>query len=391
MLIDFFMTIKKSGVNVSLKELLDLINALSKNLIKPTSQGFYYLSRSIMVKDEKYYDKFDQAYGIFFEGIEDLDIDFLKNEIPEEWLRKQFEKTLTDEERKNIKSLEDLEELMKKFLETYDKQRERHQGGNKWIGTGGTSPFGAYGNNPFGIRIGQDGNRNFSAAKVWDERRFRNLDDNVEIGTRNIKVALKKLRKFARVSGKDELDIDETIKKTADNGGFIDIRTRAEKINQIKVLIFFDVGGSMDPYIQICEELFSAARYEFKNLEFFYFHNFIYEGVWKDNQRRNEIIDTQEIINKYGADYKVIFVGDASMGIYEVTHINGSVEHYNEKPGEYYLKSLQNHFNKIVWLNPSDVEDWDYSQSIDYIRYLIENKMYPLTIEGINKAVKFLS
>ena len=391
MLIDFFMTIKKSGVNVSLKELLDLINALSKNLIKPTSQGFYYLSRSIMVKDEKYYDKFDQAYGIFFEGIEDLDIDFLKNEIPEEWLRKQFEKTLTDEERKNIKSLEDLEELMKKFLETYDKQRERHQGGNKWIGTGGTSPFGAYGNNPFGIRIGQDGNRNFSAAKVWDERRFRNLDDNVEIGTRNIKVALKKLRKFARVSGKDELDIDETIKKTADNGGFIDIRTRAEKMNQIKVLIFFDVGGSMDPYIQICEELFSAARYEFKNLEFFYFHNFIYEGVWKDNQRRNEIIDTQEIINKYGADYKVIFVGDASMGIYEVTHINGSVEHYNEKPGEYYLKSLQNHFNKIVWLNPSDVEDWDYSQSIDYIRYLIENKMYPLTIEGINKAVKFLS
>jgi len=390
-LIDFFMTIKKSGVNVSLKELLDLINALSKNLIKPTSQGFYYLSRSIMVKDEKYYDKFDQAYGIFFEGIEDLDIDFLKNEIPEEWLRKQFEKTLTDEERKNIKSLEDLEELMKKFLETYDKQRERHQGGNKWIGTGGTSPFGAYGNNPFGIRIGQDGNRNFSAAKVWDERRFRNLDDNVEIGTRNIKVALKKLRKFARVSGKDELDIDETIKKTADNGGFIDIRTRAEKMNQIKVLIFFDVGGSMDPYIQICEELFSAARYEFKNLEFFYFHNFIYEGVWKDNQRRNEIIDTQEIINKYGADYKVIFVGDASMGIYEVTHINGSVEHYNEKPGEYYLKSLQNHFNKIVWLNPSDIEDWDYSQSIDYIRYLIENKMYPLTIEGINKAVKFLT
>jgi len=385
------MTIKKSGVNVSLKELLDLINALSKNLIKPTSQGFYYLSRSIMVKDEKYYDKFDQAYGIFFEGIEDLDIDFLKNEIPEEWLRKQFEKTLTDEERKNIKSLEDLEELMKKFLETYDKQRERHQGGNKWIGTGGTSPFGAYGNNPFGIRIGQDGNRNFSAAKVWDERRFRNLDDNVEIGTRNIKVALKKLRKFARVSGKDELDVDETIKKTADNGGFIDIRTRAEKMNQIKVLIFFDVGGSMDPYIQICEELFSAARYEFKNLEFFYFHNFIYEGVWKDNQRRNEIIDTQEIINKYGADYKVIFVGDASMGIYEVTHINGSVEHYNEKPGEYYLKSLQNHFNKIVWLNPSDIEDWDYSQSIDYIRYLIENKMYPLTIEGINKAVKFLT
>ena len=391
MLIEFFNTVKKSGVNVSLKELLDLIKALDSNLINRSTEDFYFLSRSIMVKDEKYYDKFDKAFGIFFKGIESIDLEYLKGEIPEEWLRKQFEKTLSKEQRDKIKSLEDLEELMKKFLETFNEQREKHQGGNKWIGTGGTSPFGAYGSNPFGIRIGQDGNRNFSAAKVWDERKYRNLDDNVEVGTRNIKVALRKLRKFARVEGNEELDLDETIKKTANNGGFIDIKTRPEKQNQIKVLIFFDIGGSMDPYINMCEELFSAARYEFKNLEFFYFHNFIYEGVWKDNSRRNETINLYEIINKYSQDYKIIIVGDASMGIYEVTHINGSIEHYNEKPGEYYFGILTNHFNKLAWLNPINSEEWDYSQSIDYIRHLSKNKMYELTIDGINKAVKYLS
>ena len=344
-----------------------------------------------MVKDEKYYDKFDKAFGIFFEGIENLDLEYLKNEIPEEWLRKQFEKSLTKEQKDKIKSLGDLEELMKKFMETFNEQRERHQGGNKWIGTGGTSPYGAYGSNPFGIRVGQDGNRNYSAAKVWDERKFRNLDDNVEIGTRNIKVALRKLRKFARVEGNEELDLDQTIKKTANNGGFIDIKTRPEKQNQVKVLLFFDIGGSMDPHIDLCEELFSAARYEFKNLEFFYFHNFIYEGVWKDNSRRNEIINLYDIINKYSQDYKVIIVGDASMGIYEVTHINGSVEHYNEKPGEFYFNIMLNHFSKVAWLNPIDSDEWDYSQSIDYIRYLTKNKMFQLTIDGINKAVKFLT
>ena len=391
MLIEFFNTVKKSGVNVSLKELLDLIKALNSNLINNTVQDFYFLSRSIMVKDERFYDKYDKAFGIFFEGIENLDFDFIKNEIPEEWLRKQFEKSLSKEDREKIKSLADLEELMKKFMETFNKQRERHQGGNKWIGTGGTSPYGAYGSNPFGIRIGQDGNRNFSAAKVWDERKFQNLDDSIEIGTRNIKVALRKLRKFARIQGNEELDLDQTIKKTADNGGFIDIKTRPEKRNQIKVLIFFDIGGSMDPYINLCEELFSAAKYEFKNLEFYYFHNFIYEGVWKDNDRRNETINLYDIVNKYSSDYKVIFVGDASMGIYEVTHINGSVEHYNEKPGEHYFKILKSHFNKIAWLNPIEIDEWDFSQSIDYIRYLSENKMFPLTIDGINKAVKFLT
>jgi len=285
-LIDFFLNVKNSGINVTLKELLDLVNALDKKIINPKIEEFYYLSRSIMIKDEKYYDRFDRAFSIFFEGVENLDVDFLKDEIPEEWLRKQFEKTLTKEERKKIKSLDDLEELMKKFMETFNEQKNRHQGGSKWIGTGGTSPYGAYGSNPFGIRIGQDGNRNFSAAKVWDKRKYMNLDDDVEVGTRNIKVALKKLRKFKRINGNDELDIDETIKKTANNGGFVDIRLKPERKNQVKVLLFFDVGGSMDPYIKLCEELFSAAKYEFKNMEYFYFHNFIYEGVWNNNDRR---------------------------------------------------------------------------------------------------------
>ena len=391
MLIDFFLTLKKSGIKTSLKELLDLINALSKQVISLNTEDFYYLSRSIMVKDEKYFDRFDMAFSVFFKGIDNLDLTFLKNEVPEEWLRKQFEKTLTKEEREKIKSLNDLEELMKKFMETFNEQRKRHQGGDKWIGTGGTSPYGAYGSNPFGIRIGQDTNRNFSAVKVWDERRFINLDDDIEIGTRNIKVALKKLRKFARVNGDDELDLDETIKHTAKNGGYIDIKMKPERKNQIKVLLLFDVGGSMDPYIRLCEELFSAAKYEFKNMEYFYFHNFIYEGVWKNNERREEILDIQNLINKYDKNYKIIFVGDASMGIYEITHINGSIEHYNEKPGEYHFKKIKNHFDKIAWLNPIPKEEWEHSQSIEYTRYLADNKMYNLTIDGISKAVSYLS
>ena len=334
MLIDFFLTLKKSGIKTTLKELLDLIKALHLGVIKFKTEDFYYLSRSIMVKDEKYFDRFDRAFSIFFNGMSDLDLEFLQNEIPEEWLRKQFEKTLSKEDRDKIKSLKDLEELMKKFMETFNEQRERHQGGDKWIGTGGTSPFGAYGSNPFGIRVGQDGNRNFSAAKVWDKRKYMNLDDDVEIGTRNIKVVLKKLRKFTRVPGDEELDIDQTIRKTSDNGGYVDIVLKPERKNQVKVLLFFDVGGSMDPYIRLCEELFSAAKYEFKNMEYFYFHNFVYEGVWRNNERREEVVNLDDIINKYSSDYKIILFGDAPMGIYEITHINGSIEHYNDKPGE---------------------------------------------------------
>ena len=385
------MTLKKSGIKTTLKELLDLIKALNIGVIKFKTEDFYYLSRSIMVKDEKYYDRFDRAFSIFFNGMSDLDLKFLENEIPEERLRKQFEKTLSKEERDKIQSLNDLEELMKKFMETFNEQRKRHQGGSKWIGTGGTSPYGAYGSNPFGIRIGQEGNRNFSAAKVWDKRKYINLDDDVEVGTRNMKVVLKKLRKFTRINGEEELDIKETIRKTADNGGFVDIRLKPERKNQVKVLLFFDVGGSMDPYIKLCEELFSAAKYEFKNMEYFYFHNFVYEGVWKNNDRREDIVSIDDVINKYGSDYKIIFVGDASMGIYEITHVNGSIEHYNDKPGESYFKRIKNHFDKLVWLNPIPKDDWDYSQSIDYTRYLTENRMYNFTIDGVNKAVKYLS
>jgi|TARA_B110000263_G_scaffold178273_1_gene155970 uncharacterized protein with von Willebrand factor type A (vWA) domain len=390
-LIDFFLTLKKSGIKTTLKELLDLIKALQLGVIKFKTEDFYYLSRSIMVKDEKYFDRFDRAFSIFFNGMSDLDLKFLQQEIPEEWLRKQFEKTLSKEEKDKIKSLADLEELMKKFMETFNEQRKRHQGGSKWIGTGGTSPYGAYGSNPFGIRVGQDGNRNFSAAKVWDKRKYINLDDDVEIGTRNIKVVLKKLRKFTRINGEEELDIEETIKKTANNGGFVDIRLKPERKNQVKVLLFFDVGGSMDPYVKLCEELFSAAKYEFKNMEYFYFHNFIYEGVWKNNERREEVVWLDDIVNKYSSDYKIIFVGDASMGIYEITHVNGSIEHYNEKSGESYFKKIRDHFEKIAWINPIPKEDWDYSQSIDYTRHLTENKMFNFTIDGVNKAIKHLS
>tara|TARA_Y100001960_G_scaffold314481_1_gene378727 strand:- start:793 stop:1971 length:1179 start_codon:yes stop_codon:yes gene_type:complete len=391
MLIDFFLNLKRSGIKCSLKELLDLIHALDKRIVTISTEDFYYLSRSLMVKDEKYFDRFDRAFSVFFNGIDNVDLDFLKDEIPEEWLRKEFEKTLSQEDREKIKSIKDLEELMKKFMETFNEQRNRHQGGNKWIGTGGTSPYGAYGSNPFGIRIGQDGNRNFSAVKVWDKRKYINLDDDIEIGTRNIKVALKKLRKFARINGDDELDLKETIKCTAKNGGYVDIKMRPERKNQVKVLLFFDVGGSMDPHVKLCEELFSAARYEFKNMEYYYFHNFIYEGVWKDNDRREEIIDVQNLVNKYGKDYKIIIVGDAFMGIYEITHINGSIEHYNEKPGEFYFRRIKNHFNRVVWLNPIPKDEWEYSQSIEYTRYLAEDKMYNLTIDGISKAVSYLA
>ncbi|MEC9382139.1 MAG: hypothetical protein VX984_03575 [Thermodesulfobacteriota bacterium] len=391
MLIDFFLNLKRSGINCSLKELLDLIHALDKEIISISTEDFYYLSRSMMVKDEKYFDRFDRAFSVFFDGIDNVNLDFLKNEIPEEWLRKEFEKTLSKEERDKIKSIKDLEELMKKFMERFNEQRNRHQGGSKWIGTGGTSPFGAYGSNPFGIRIGQDGNRNFSAVKVWDKRKYINLDDDIEIGTRNIKVALKKLRKFARINGQDELDLEGTINQTAKNGGYVDIKMRPERKNQVKVLLFFDVGGSMDPHIKLCQELFSAAKYEFKNMEYYYFHNFIYEGVWRDNDRREEIIDIQNLVNKFGKDYKIIIVGDAFMGIYEITHINGSIEHYNEKPGEFYFRRMKNHFDKIVWLNPIPKEEWEYSQSIEYTRYLTENKMYNLTVDGISKAVSYLA
>ena len=392
MLIDFFLTLRKSGIKTTLKELLDLIKALNIGVIKFKTEDFYYLSRSIMVKDEKYYDRFDRAFSIFFNGMSDLDLKFLENEIPEEWLRKQFEKTLSKEERDKIQSLNDLEELMKKFMETFNEQRKRHQGGSKWIGTGGTSPYGAYGSNPFGIRIGQEGNRNFSAAKVWDKRKYINLDDDVEVGTRNMKVVLKKLRKFTRINGEEELDIKETIRKTADNGGFVDIRLKPERKNQVKVLLFFDVGGSMDSHVSTCEELFSAARTEFKHLEYYYFHNCIYETVWRENRRRqSRRLATWDLLHTYPSDYKLIIVGDAAMSPYEIAHPGGSVEHWNEESGEVWLRRLVKTYPSVSWLNPLPKDRWRYFQSAGMVSELLEGRMFPLTLDGLELAMRSMN
>lgn len=343
------------------------------------------------MKDEKYYDRFDLAFGAYFNGLEGLD-DLLDTLIPDEWLRKEFEKFLTPEEREKIKSLGGLKELMDAFKERLAEQQKRHAGGNKWIGTGGTSPFGAYGYNPEGIRIGQDGNRNYSAVKVWDKRQFKNLDDSVELGTRNIKVALKRLRQFARSGAESELDLDDTIRATAHNGGMLDIKMVPERHNSVKVLLFLDIGGSMDGYIRMCEELFSACRTEFKHLEHYYFHNFIYESVWKDNLRRqNERISTLDVMHKYGADYKVIFIGDASMAPYEIAIAGGSVEHWNEESGAQWMQRVTETWDNVVWLNPVDEKYWGYTQSIEMTKQLVGNRMYPLTITGITDAIKRLS
>ena len=337
MLINLFNTVKSSGVPCSLRELLDLIGALEARVAYSDMNDFYYLSRAILVKDEKHYDKFDRAFEIYFKGMEKLE-DIFAALIPEDWLRKEFEKQLTEEELKEIKSLGGLEKLLEEFKKRLDEQKERHEGGNKWVGTAGTSPFGNSGNNPEGIRVGGKGGGG-NAVKVWEQRQYKNLDDSVLIGTRNIKMALRRLRKFARQSNNMELDMSGTIKNTAKNGGILDINMLPERTNAVIVLIFFDVGGSMDPYVKVCEELFSAVKTELKNLEYFYFHNCIYETVWKDNKRRSqERFKLHDVINKYSSDYKVILVGDATMAPYEITNPGGSIEHWNEEPGIDWLK-----------------------------------------------------
>ena len=374
----------------SLRELLDLIAVLKKGVVFADVDEFYNLAKIVMVKDEIHYDKYDRAFAEYFKGIEQIDI--FDQILPEDWLRKEFEKHLSAEEKEKLKSLGGLEELMKTLKERLEEQKKRHAGGNKWVGTGGTSPFGAYGYNPEGIRVGQDKNRNNSAVKVWDKREFKNFDQDRELGSRNIKLALKKLRKFARTGASEKLDINTTIRETANNGGLLDVHMESERHNAVKVLMFFDIGGSMDEYIQTCEELFSAAHTEFKHLEFFYFHNCVYEKVWRDNQRRyTETIDIEEVIRTFGSDYKVIFVGDATMGPYEITYPGGSVEHWNEKPGSDYMNRLTNHFSKIAWLNPQPPEHWSYYHSISIINQLIDNRMFPLTVDGIGRAIKDLS
>ncbi len=390
MFIDFFLALKKHKVPCSLRELLDLIAVIKNGVIFANVEDFYTLAKIVMVKDEIHYDKYDRAFAEYFKGIEQIDI--FDQILPEDWLRKELEKTLSDEEKAQLKSLGGLEALMKALKERLEEQKKRHAGGNKWIGTGGTSPFGAYGYNPEGIRVGQQKNRNNSAVKVWDKREFKNFDQDRELGARNIKLALKKLRKFARTGASEKLDINTTITSTAKNGGLLDVHMEPERHNAVKVLMFFDVGGSMDDYIHTCEELFSAAHSEFKHLSFFYFHNCVYEKVWQDNKRRyTETIDIEEIIRTFAADYKVIFVGDATMGPYEITYPGGSVEHWNEKPGSDYLNRLTQHFNKTAWLNPQPESQWPYYHSIAIINQLINNKMFPLTVDGIGRAIKEIS
>lgn len=390
MLVDFFFKLREYQVPASLRELLDLLGALEKGVIFADIEAFYYLSRLCLVKDESQYDKFDRAFADYFDGVQSIDL--FGKDIPEDWLRKQLDRQFSEEEKAQIEALGGLDKLMETLKKRLEEQKKRHQGGNKWIGTGGTSPFGAHGYNPEGIRIGQQNNGNFSAVKVWDKREFKNLATDVELGTRNIKLALRKLRQFARTGATEELDLPTTIGKTAKNAGWLDIHMVPERHNAIKVLMFFDVGGSMDSHIQACEELFSAVHTEFKHLEYFYFHNCIYEGVWRDNQRRSkEVISIFDVIHKYGSDYKLIFVGDATMGPYEITYPGGSVEHWNEEPGAVWMRRLLQHFEHAVWLNPQSLRYWDYYASVQILREIMQEKMFPLTIEGLGDAIKALS
>ena len=390
MLINLFKTLKDTGVPCTLRELLDLIKGLEHQIAFANINDFYYLSRSILVKDEKHYDKFDKAFEIYFKGIERME-DIFQALIPEDWLRKAFEKELDPEELKKIKSLGGLEKLLEEFKKRLEEQKDRHEGGNKWVGTNGTSPFGHGGQNPEGIRIGGPGGQK-KAVKIWEQRQYSNLDDSVIIGTRDIKMALRRLRKFARQGNDLELDMDDTIKSTAKNAGYLDIKMVPERLNSVKVIVMFDVGGSMDPYIKLCEELFSAIKTEFKNLEYFYFHNCIYESVWKDNRRRTqERTLVQDVINKYSSDYKVIVVGDATMAPYEITNAGGSIEHWNEEAGHVWIKRLSDHFENMAWLNPVPDDHWDYTSSICILRDLFEKRMYPLTLKGLEDGMAELS
>ena len=393
MFIQFFENLRKSGVPVSLREYLTFLEALSKNLATYDIENFYILGRTIMVKDERHLDRFDRAFSYTFNGLEETSLQDIINikELPQDWLMKLAEKHLSKQEMEEINSLGGFEKLMETLKKRLEEQKSRHQGGNKWIGTAGTSPFGAYGYNPEGIRIGQNESRHKKAVKVWDKRNFKNLDDTIEIGTRNIKVALKRLRKWARDGAEEELDIDKTIQSTAENG-YLDVKTRPERRNAVKVLLFLDVGGSMDPYIKLVEELFSAARSEFKHLEYFYFHNCIYEGVWRDNRRRwTEQIPTDEIIRTYGNDYKCICVGDASMSPYEIAFPGGANEHYNAEAGQVWLNRIRCQWPNNLWINPVKQNLWGYTQSIEMIKEIFENKMVPMTLEGLEQGMKELA
>ena len=389
MLSGFFVKLKDHKIPVSIKEWLTLLEAMQKNVISPSIDEFYYLSRTTLVKDEQNFDKFDRAFGEYFKGIES--VAGVELDVPLEWLLKQAELNLSPEEKAMIEAMGGWEKLMEALKKRLEEQKGRHQGGNKWIGTAGTSPFGAYGYNPEGVRIGQDKSRNRSAVKVWEQREYRNLDDSVELGTRNIKVALRRLRKFAREGAPEELDLDTTIDKTARNAGILDLSMRPERHNAVKVLMFLDIGGSMDDHVKLCEELFSAAKTEFKHLEHFYFHNCLYDYVWKDNRRRHsERTRTFDILHKYGHDYKLVFVGDATMSPYEVLQPGGSIEYSNDEAGAVWLKRMLEVYPRAVWLNPEPEEIWPYRQSIGILREIMGGRMYPTTIQGLERAMRAL-
>ena len=391
MFVSFFLELRQAGVPVSLREYLTLLEGVEAGVPGYSVENFYYFSRAAMVKDERHLDRFDQVFGHVFKGLELLDGVF-GAEIPEEWLRKLAERHLSEEEKRQIEALGGWDTLMETLRQRLEEQKKRHQGGNKWIGTAGTSPFGAYGYNPEGVRVGQDGNRNFRAVKVWDQRAYRNLDDSVEIGTRNIKVALRRLRRFARQGAATELDLDDTIRSTARNAGLLDLKMRPERHNAVKLLLFFDVGGSMDGHIRVCEELFSAARAEFKHMEYFYFHNCPYERVWKDNNRRGtDKIPTFEVLRTYPADYRVIFVGDASMNPYEIFQPGGSVEHWNEEAGAVWMHRLLETYSRAIWLNPVAEGRWPWFESIQALRQMMGGRMFPLSLDGLDRGIRELT
>ncbi len=390
MLLNLFDTLRRYGVPVTIGEFLDLLQALDKNLVFAEQEKFYHMSRMILVKDEKHFDKFDRAINAFFNGLESMD-GMLEALIPDDWVRDAFQKELSQEELDKLQSFDNLEELIEQFKERLAEQEERHEGGNKWIGTGGTSPFGNNGFHPEGIRVGGEGKQN-KAVKVWEKRDYKNLDGDSALGTRNIQLALRRLRKFARTGAEDLLDLDDTISSTARNAGLLDIKMVPERHNAVKVLIFFDIGGSMDYHVAACEQLFSAVRSEFKHLEFFYFHNFIYESVWKDNRRRmNEATSTVDILNKYAHDYKVIFVGDAAMSPYEIMSDGGSVEHWNKESGEVWMRRVLANYPQVAWINPVAQSEWQYSQSTRIIDDLFEGNMFPMTVNGLEACMAHLA
>lgn len=394
MFIPFFLALRTAKVPVTLREFLSLLEGMEAGIADFDVEAFYYLARSVLVKDERFIDRFDRVFAETFKGLEAVSgaaPNGIDARIPEAWLQKLAERYLTDEEKRLIESLGGFDKLMETLRQRLAEQKGRHQGGSKWIGTAGTSPFGAFGYNPEGVRIGQDASRHRRAVKVWDRREFKDYDDSVELGTRNIKVALKRLRRWVREGAVDELDLPGTIHSTAQHG-YIDVVTRPERRNAVKLLMFFDAGGSMDSHVRTVEELFSAARAEFRHLEHFYFHNCVYEGVWKDNRRRRtDVTPTLELIRTYGSDYRVIFVGDAAMSPYEITHPGGSVEHWNKEAGAVWLTRIAEHFPRAIWLNPVHQEHWRYTQSTDLIGRLMHGRMFPMTLAGLQSATKELS